>query len=836
MPPGERKDMVIFVKPDGTTVIENDVLGLGSYVGKIAIVSPTRTGAFVTLKVMPPSGRYMEPLYAAPMLSTDAEQLGIYLCDVAEGITSVSGRVRYQVSFEYEDGSEELTPEGTFAVTPGVISIPPEEPTRSMYEEIRSAMIASAANYAELIQKLDDVWEKAKIIEESVEAVNKAKDEVIGAAEKALENTRDALEQAKESGEFDGVSVTHRWDGTELIVTSASGTSKSDLRGPEGKQGKPGERGETGKGFEISKTYASISAMNAGFASDGVPLYGFVLIDTGNVEDADNAKLYVKQEGGYHYLTDLSGSQGIKGERGLPGVYIGNNTPPDDARVWVNPDGDPTDTENWDFDMADGTTETKKVVVVDSDEATANGRLGILRVRDENGAWQDVPALVGRPGNPGANGKDGKDGVTPQKGVDYFDGKDGVDGRDNVYVGSVPPVDDDVIVWVDPDGEPTSVEDLIFHHEDGTSETKTFVVVDPDNAEEGEKAAILRVRKPDGTWADIPAIIGARGADGKDGKSGVHIGTSQPTDDSNVWINPDGEPTTVEDWDFDLDDGTTDTKQVVVIGSDEAAESGKAAIMKLKDSSGNWVEIPALVGPRGKQGEPGKQGKDGVSGVYVGTSTPPDNANVWINPNGEPTGTEPWEFDLDDGTTEEKDVVVLGATEASGKLGILKFKQPDGTWLEIPAIRGTDGKDGTPVTVANVTESAEDGGSNVVTFSDGKSVTVRNGKTGGKGDPGYTPQKNVDYVDGKDGTSVTIQSISESTESGGSNVVIFSGGKSVTVKNGKDGKDGKDGTNYVITEADKSAIAASIMASLKTEVLNITYEDGSTGTMEVYVK
>ena len=43
---------------------------------------------------------------------------------------------------------------------------------------------------------------------------------------------------------------------------------------------------------------------------------------------------------------------------------------------------------------------------------------------------------------------------------------------------------------------------------------------------------------------------------------------------------------------------------------------------------------------------------------------------------------------------------------------------------------GSAGEDGTSVTVASVTESTEDGGSNVVEFSDGKSLTVRNGKTG----------------------------------------------------------------------------------------------------------
>ena len=49
---------------------------------------------------------------------------------------------------------------------------------------------------------------------------------------------------------------------------------------------------------------------------------------------------------------------------------------------------------------------------------------------------------------------------------------------------------------------------------------------------------------------------------------------------------------------------------------------------------------------------------------------------------------------------------------------------------------GSPGKDGTSVTVKSVSESTADGGSNVVTFSDGKTVTIKNGSKGSKGDKG----------------------------------------------------------------------------------------------------
>jgi hypothetical protein len=59
-------------------------------------------------------------------------------------------------------------------------------------------------------------------------------------------------------------------------------------------------------------------------------------------------------------------------------------------------------------------------------------------------------------------------------------------------------------------------------------------------------------------------------------------------------------------------------------------------------------------------------------------------------------------------------------------------------------------------------------------------------------------------IRGSAGTSVTITEVTESTADGGSNVVTFSDGKTLTVKNGTKGSNGDD---YVLTEADKNEIA-----------------------------
>lgn len=52
--------------------------------------------------------------------------------------------------------------------------------------------------------------------------------------EQVDEKLRESLRQAKESGAFNGTSVTHRWEGTTLEVTSASGTSRAELKGEPG--------------------------------------------------------------------------------------------------------------------------------------------------------------------------------------------------------------------------------------------------------------------------------------------------------------------------------------------------------------------------------------------------------------------------------------------------------------------------------------------------------------------------------------------------------------------------------------------------------------------------
>ena len=96
--------------------------------------------------------------------------------------------------------------------------------------------------------------------------------------------------------------------------------SSGDLRGEQGPQGPQGPQGDIGKPFMVRKTYPSIKQMNNSFSTDEVNVGEFVIITTGSVEDEDNAKLFLKGDTCYEFITDLSGAQGIQGPQGERGI------------------------------------------------------------------------------------------------------------------------------------------------------------------------------------------------------------------------------------------------------------------------------------------------------------------------------------------------------------------------------------------------------------------------------------------------------------------------------------------------------------------------------------
>lgn len=117
------------------------------------------------------------------------------------------------------------------------------------------------------------------------------------------------------------VTLSETEGGYTLTLTDDKGDHiaflKHGAQGPEGPQGIQGERGEA---FSIAKVYTSVAEMEADFSNEAIKEGQFVLIDTGNVEDEDNAKLYIKGTNGFVFITDLSGTAGIQGPQGIQGI------------------------------------------------------------------------------------------------------------------------------------------------------------------------------------------------------------------------------------------------------------------------------------------------------------------------------------------------------------------------------------------------------------------------------------------------------------------------------------------------------------------------------------
>ena len=163
---------------------------------------------------------------------------------------------------------------------------------------------------------------------------------------------------------------------------------------------------------------------------------------------------------------------------------------------------------------------------------------------------------------------------------------------------------------------------------------------------------------------------------------------------------------------------------------------------------------------------------------------------------------------LDDLTTESKNNLVAAINEAAQTGGggasiamrvdgeYIQYSTDNGnTWVnliskaELKGDKGDKGKDGASITISNISESAADGGTNTVTFSDGSALNVKNGSKGSAGADGRDGAPGTPGTPGKDGHSPVVTA----TKSGKTTTISVDGAAIATVEDGADGKPGAAG-------------------------------------------
>jgi hypothetical protein len=164
-----------------------------------------------------------------------------------------------------------------------------------------------------------------------------------------------------------------------------------------------------------------------------------------------------------------------------------------------------------------------------------------------------LESLVGAQGDPGKTGEQGPSGPPG------IQGEQGIRGESGVYIGNEEPTNEDVMVWIDTDGEADEnpseyVLPIASNNTLGGIKVGANLIIDADgtlNAQAGGEggasgATFIPNVSSEGviSWSNDkglsnPTPVNIRGPQGN---SGVYLGNTEPSDENtNIWINPDGD-------------------------------------------------------------------------------------------------------------------------------------------------------------------------------------------------------------------------------------------------------------------------------------------------------
>lgn len=165
-----------------------------------------------------------------------------------------------------------------------------------------------------------------------------------------------------------------------------------------------------GDAFTIVKTYSSVQAMEDDYNNPEVKTGQFVMIDTGNVQNEEDSRLYLKGNTKWKFISDLSGAQGIQGLSAYQ-VAVQHGFEGTEAEWLISLKGEKGET---------GPKGDKG----NTGEKGATGERGPQGLQGERG----LQGVQGEKGEPGIQGPVGPKGEQGEQGIQGIQGPQGEPG------------------------------------------------------------------------------------------------------------------------------------------------------------------------------------------------------------------------------------------------------------------------------------------------------------------------------------------------------------------------------------------------------------------------
>ena len=299
----------------------------------------------------------------------------------------------------------------------------------------------------------------------------------------------------------------------------------------------------TGKSFKIMKVYTSVAEMLNDYNTTDVEVGEFVWINTGNVEDPDDSKLYLKTDTEWQLVGDLSGNQGIQGESAYEIAVLNGFVGTEEE--WLDYLRQPS------LDAADQALQAK--AQVEATEASIKDAEA-LRVSAENtrvNAESERNTVFNDTINVLNASKNNADAATTAANTAATNANTQAN-RAKQYADNPPIVGNDGYWYVYSETEGNYVK--TDWHSNG------IVIIDKFNSLDELTSTIKNPSVSDayligsdlylwnGTeWVNLGSLQGPKGDKGETGNSGVYVGSGDMPVDCNVQIDPTGEVITYEE-------------------------------------------------------------------------------------------------------------------------------------------------------------------------------------------------------------------------------------------------------------------------------------------------